>query len=292
MVCIIPCFLLLSCEKTPEGWLVKINNSYITQGDLQIGIQNLSVDLQQQIPQENQPQFVFNQLVQKEVLYQQALSENIDKSDDYKKLMDRLTQQYEFQKKQSMVDLLLRDKVDSKLTLTNEEIVKAYNENKQLFNAYTERNMSHILVKTSDEANAIFAELKNGSNFESLAKAKSIHNTAQNGGAIGYVRKGTLVPEFENAGFSIKKAGGFSRPVKTELGYHIIKLNDIRQVPSRTFEEAKQLIANELYRQKQNQETMAYLEEIKDSFEITENLPEAEVEEAKAEEAPAKTEDK
>ena len=87
-------------------------------------------------------------------------------------------------------------------------------------------NASHILVKTEEEALSILFDLKRGKSFEELAKAKSVCPSSKNGGSLGWFGKGQMVKEFENTAFSLQK-GELSRPVKTQFGWHIIKVNDV-----------------------------------------------------------------
>ncbi|MCM2326092.1 MAG: peptidylprolyl isomerase [Candidatus Woesearchaeota archaeon] len=86
-------------------------------------------------------------------------------------------------------------------------------------------NASHILVKTEEEAKAIKAELDAGKSFETLAKDKSMCPSKKSGGSLGWFTHGQMVREFEKAAFALKK-GQVSGPVKSQFGYHIIKVND------------------------------------------------------------------
>lgn len=89
----------------------------------------------------------------------------------------------------------------------------------------TKVNASHILVKTEDEAKSIIADLKAGKSFEDMARAKSICPSSKKGGNLGWFTHNQMVREFEKAAFSLKK-GQMSAPVKTQFGWHIIKVND------------------------------------------------------------------
>ncbi|MBI4148023.1 peptidyl-prolyl cis-trans isomerase [Candidatus Woesearchaeota archaeon] len=85
----------------------------------------------------------------------------------------------------------------------------------------------HILVKTEDEANAILFDVKHGKTFEDLAKQKSICPSGKDGGDLGWFGRGMMVREFESAAFALKK-GEFSKPVKTQFGWHVIKVEDVK----------------------------------------------------------------
>lgn len=89
----------------------------------------------------------------------------------------------------------------------------------------TKINASHILVKTEDEAKLALAEVKGGKLFEDVARSRSICPSAKKGGSLGWFTHNQMVREFEKAAFSLKK-GQISAPVKTQFGWHIIKVND------------------------------------------------------------------
>jgi peptidyl-prolyl cis-trans isomerase C len=91
----------------------------------------------------------------------------------------------------------------------------------------TQINASHILVKTEQEANIALYDVTHGKTFEDVAKERSLCPSKKNGGNLGWFTRGRMVKEFENAAFSLRK-GEVSRPVKTQFGWHIIKVLDAK----------------------------------------------------------------
>ena len=87
-------------------------------------------------------------------------------------------------------------------------------------------NASHILVSTKEEADEIIKQLNDGYKFEALAKMKSKCPSGKKGGSLGWFGRQQMVREFEQAAFAMKK-GEISKPVKTQFGWHIIKVNDV-----------------------------------------------------------------
>lgn len=85
----------------------------------------------------------------------------------------------------------------------------------------------HILVKTEDEASVISYDLSHGKDFEEVAKEKSLCPSGKKGGDLGWFGRGQMVKEFEDAAFSLQK-GEISRPVKTQFGWHLIKVEETR----------------------------------------------------------------
>lgn len=86
-------------------------------------------------------------------------------------------------------------------------------------------NASHILVKTETEALACLTYMKQGRSFEELAQEKSLCPSGKKGGSLGWFGRGQMVKEFETAAFSAKK-GQIVGPIKTQFGWHLIKIND------------------------------------------------------------------
>lgn len=97
----------------------------------------------------------------------------------------------------------------------------------------------HILVDGEDTAKAIIAELDKGADFEALAKEKSTGPSGPAGGDLGYFAAGQMVKPFEEAAFALKKGAYTKAPVKSDFGWHVIKLEDRRAVAPPTFEEAR-----------------------------------------------------
>ena len=105
----------------------------------------------------------------------------------------------------------------------------------------------HILVDSEDAAKAVLADLKAGTSFEDEAKAKSKDPSAKtNGGDLGFITKGETVAEFSDAAFKLKPGETTTTPVKTQFGWHVIKVDDRRMAPPPSFDEAKGQVRREL----------------------------------------------
>jgi peptidyl-prolyl cis-trans isomerase C len=121
--------------------------------------------------------------------------------------------------------------------LTEDKLRKIYEEEAAKHEAEDEVHARHILLKTEDEAKAVIAELDNGGDFVELAKTKSTGPSGPRGGDLGFFEKKTMVPAFAAAAFAMK-AGEYSKTaVKTEFGWHVIKVEARRPGKKPTFEE-------------------------------------------------------
>ncbi|WP_428546395.1 peptidylprolyl isomerase [Profundibacter sp.] len=137
--------------------------------------------------------------------------------------------------------------MDQKLraAITDEAIQAAYDERYANMEPETEYNASHILVETEDEAKAIKKQLDEGADFAELAKEKSTGPSGPNGGSLGWFGKGMMVKPFEDAVVTMK-AGEISDPVKTQFGWHVLKLNETRLKDAPALEDVKDELEAEI----------------------------------------------
>ena len=148
----------------------------------------------------------------------------------------------------------------AKAAVTDEAMHKVYDEAVKTMSGEQEVHARHILVATEDEAKAIVAELKKGTDFAELAKQKSKDpGAAAEGGDLGYFGKDQMVPEFAEAAFKLNK-GEVSEPVKTQFGWHIIKVEDKRTRAMPEFDKVKDQIATFVARKAQT-DFIAHLRE-------------------------------
>jgi len=127
--------------------------------------------------------------------------------------------------------------------ITQEKIKQRYEKFVKEVKPEEEVNARHILLKTEDDAKAVIADLKAGKDFAEEAKAKSEDpGTKASGGDLGWFTKEEMVPEFAAAAFKLQKGQYTDTPIKTQFGYHVIKLEDRRTKPVPTLEQAKQQV--------------------------------------------------
>lgn len=139
----------------------------------------------------------------------------------------------------------LTQKLDEKIT--KEALEEAYKAFVAANPPTTEVKASHILVDGEDEAKKIIAELKKGGDFAKLAKSKSKDKVAgEQGGDLGYFTKDMMVEPFAKAAFSMKKGEVSPTPVKTEFGWHVIRLDDVREKPAPTRAQAEPQLRQQL----------------------------------------------
>lgn len=148
---------------------------------------------------------------------------------------------------QILIQEFLREK--TKDALTDDKLRALYDQEiKNRPPGQEEVHARHILVKTEADAKALVKKLKKGADFAALAKEKSEDKSSgASGGELGWFTADKMTPEFSKAAFALKK-GEISEPVKTDFGWHVIKLEDRRVSPPPTFEQMKEELKNQLGR--------------------------------------------
>jgi peptidyl-prolyl cis-trans isomerase C len=187
-------------------------------------------------------QRVRDKLVMDEIFAQEAEKRGLAGSADYKQQMEQARQQV-------LLQALLADHA-KKSPVTDAEIAVEYEKFKTQSSG-TEYRARHILVEKEDEAKALIAQIKAGAKFDEVAK-KSSKDTGSgaNGGDLDFAAPGGFVPEFSQAMVALKKGEMTQEPVKTQFGYHIIKLEDTREAKFPPLEEVKPQIKQRLEQQK------------------------------------------
>ncbi len=165
-------------------------------------------------------------------------------------------------------NLNIKKLLEPNIKIEENEIKSYFDENKESFDTKEQVKASHILVDSEDKAKEVKEKLLNGEDFAELAKNYSI-DTANNqqGGELGFFARGEMVPEFENAAFSLK-VGEISEPVQTEFGYHIIKVEDKEQAKEATYEESKEDIRNILFDEKLSAYFSTWIQDKFDEYKI------------------------
>ncbi|QEK13650.1 peptidylprolyl isomerase [Crassaminicella thermophila] len=207
-------------------------------------------------------QYLLNEMITQQILYLDAKEKGLDKDEAYLKELKALEENL---LKQYAVKKLLEDvKVDE------EEVKEYYEKNHEQFVKGESVKAKHILVKEEATAKDILNELEGGKSFEEAAKEYSQCPSKANGGDLGYFNKGQMVPEFEKTAFELE-VGAISEPVKTQFGYHIIKVEDKKDSTVMPFEQVQKQIENYILRSKQDEKYKTYTDQLRSKFNIKTN---------------------
>ncbi|MCA3560347.1 MAG: peptidylprolyl isomerase [Aestuariivirga sp.] len=226
-----------------------VNGHEIRVSEVQMATDDIIGQLPDMPPKLRYP-FVVEYLIERHLLAQYAVQEGIAETEEYKRRLalyqaKALRDAYFFQKIRPMV--------------TEDMIRKAYDEEAAKLQQTERVRARMILVASEKEAQDIEKMLADGQKFEDLAKKYSLDGSKDYGGDLGYFTAAEMVPEFSKATFALK-VGETSQPVKTDFGWHIIRLEDRKQGAAQPYDQVKQAIRNVLLRQKVG-EVMAKIRE-------------------------------
>jgi peptidyl-prolyl cis-trans isomerase C len=182
------------------------------------------------------------ELIAREIFMQEARKRGLDATEDYKAQLELARQSIlirelfaNFQKKNPVTDAEIKGEYD--------KFVAA--------NGGKEYRARHILVEKEDEAKALIAELKKGGKFEDLAKkASKDPGSGANGGDLDWANAASYVPEFSNAMIKLEKGQLTETPVKSQFGFHIIRVDDVREAQLPKLDEVKPQITQQLTQSK------------------------------------------
>ena len=208
--------------------LAKVNGSEIRQSDVALAEEELGPSLAQMDPA-TKDENVLAFLIDMKIVAKAAEDKKIQDNDDFKK---RLA----FTRNRLLMDSLLAS--EGKAATNDEAMKKVYEEASKQISGEQEVRARHILVETEDEAKGIVEELKKGADFAELAKKKSKDPGASDGGDLGFFTKEQMVPEFSAAAFALEP-GKISDPVKSQFGWHVIKVEEKRNRKPPDFDQVK-----------------------------------------------------
>jgi peptidyl-prolyl cis-trans isomerase C len=249
-------------EGKKEGKVMaEVNGGSITTGDFDRELKNLPEYLKAMADTPQGRKEMLDTMVVRELILQQASKDGLDKGAEIDEKLQDL-------RKRLVVESFLKKKVEAESKVSDEDMKKFYEQNKDKFKSGDQIKASHILVKTEKEAKEVQAQLKAGGNFEDLAKKSSVDSSSAKGGDLGWFGKGNMVPAFEKAALALKE-GQISDIVKSDFGFHIIKLTGKRAAGIRPFDEVKEQIKGAILPAKQQEVFQKIKEDLKKTAKIT-----------------------
>src|ERR1700753_2188303 len=232
--------LLAGPVRAEDKVLAKVNGSEIRQSDVALAEEELGPSLAQMDPATKKDN-VLSFLIDMKIVSKAAEDKKVENSEDFKK---RLA----FTRNRLLMDSLLA--TEGKAATTDEAMKKVYEDASKQITGEQEVHARHILVETEDEAKAVKAELDKGADFAELAKKKSKDPGASDGGDLGFFTKDQMVPEFSDVAFKLNP-GQISDPVKSQFGWHIIKVEEKRNRKAPDFDQVKRQIETYVTRKAQ-----------------------------------------
>ena len=204
------------------------------------------------ITSEEQKQDLLDELIARQLVVEDAIESGLTQTEEFQKLYREFVFQHSI------------GQMFKTINVTDEECEAYYNENKEQFKEEMIR-AAHILVEEEEQANELLAAIEGGADFHELASANSKCPSGSRGGDLGDFGRGQMVPEFEQAAFALN-IGEISGVVKTQFGYHLIKLLDKKDVVP--FTDVKGQIQQYLTSKKQNEMYSNFTQGLKSKYTV------------------------
>ncbi len=267
------CLGLWACQRSGDdrqvkNELVRINEVSITLDEFRQMSEDQSLEKKMRlISEKGLRDFLDNYVITREVLYQEAKKKGFDQKKEILAKVDEI-------KRMMAIDALLEEALKGKSEVSDVEVQQYYKEHQQQFTEPREVRIRHLFVNSEPVLQEMRGKLAKGESFEKLASQYNIDLTRDDGGDLGFIKRGQLSPafaQFEDVAFSLRNPGDISDIVKTPLGYHILKLEDKKGTVLRPFDQVKENIRLFLQAKKRQDAYLEYIKEAKARAKITVN---------------------
>ena len=237
-------FIMTGCSAKPgDEVIARVNGEAITRNELQAKIDRLP-PYYRALANQKKEKFL-DEIINEKLFLKEAYKRGVDRNRDVKDLLEEA-------KKKIVIAKFIEDEISKNAKISGKEIEDYYKLHKKEFVTPERYRVSHILVSTEPEAKNAAERLKNKEDFATVAKEVSIDTSKANGGDLGYFTEGQMIPDFEAACFKLD-VGQTSPAVKTQFGYHIIKLIDKKPSQSMTLSEVSEQIKLRLLNEKKRE---------------------------------------
>lgn len=230
-----------------DAVVAKVDGMEITEQDIAVAAEDLA-EAVQQMPEEKRRDYYIAYLSDLRLASKAARDAKLDENAEFKRRMA-------YRNEKVLLEEYLA--VEARKLVTEASMRALYDESVKQMKPEPEIRARHILVETEDAAKAVVVRLKAGEDFAKVAgEVSKDPGSGAEGGDLGYFTKERMVPEFSTAAFAMK-VGDVSDPVKSQFGFHVIKVEDIRERPVPGFDEVKGQIEQYLIRKTQQEAVMA-----------------------------------
>ena len=240
--------------------LAVISGSEITEKDLNAIIMRYPEEQRAMFSSEMGKKQLLEQMISFELMNKLGKEMKLNETEEYKAGLEQL--------EKDLLTQMTINKVLSEVTVTDEDAKKYYEENKTQFDQPATVSAKHILVDNAELCSEVKERIENGElSFEDAAKEYSTCPSNAQGGSLGVFGRGMMVPEFEDAAFELELEK-ISEPVKTQFGYHLIKVDAKNEAKAASFDEVKDKIVQQLIQKNQEKKYMDVMKELEDKYEV------------------------
>lgn len=241
---------------SPETILASFREQTITLGEFNQIWEEVPEDYKLQLDKS----LVLDQMISEKLLIQEAKYMGLEEDNDVLEQIKKITEQI-------LVQVLIEREILDKIKVNDEEVLEYYEQNKDGFTEKEQVHLYNILLETEKEAQDVLEQLEAGGDFGEIAIEKSAGPSATQGGDLGYLTRGTIIPEIEEVVFALELEE-LSEVIKTDFGFHILKITEKKPETVKALEEVKEDIIQTLLPDKQKEAFENFLEELKSKSEI------------------------
>lgn len=229
--------------QTADPVLATVNGTAVTQSEMALASSSLGNALQG-VPEDQRRDMVLDLLIDMHLLADAAEKSGVPDEEEFQKRAEWARTQA---LREVYMDKIIAEKV------SEEAIRQRYEEEIAKLAPQQEVSARHILVADEETARDLISELDGGADFAALAEEHSTDpGTAENGGSLGFFSRGQMVPEFEKAAFDLAPGEVTQEPVKSQFGWHVIKVDETREQPvpplDQVADQIRQILVSEVYR--------------------------------------------
>ena len=237
--------------------LAEVNGKKIYRNDVISFMQNIEGGARFQ--NEEGIKVLTDEMINQEIVLADAYKNKLDDDEEFKNELNLV--------KENMLKNYAMHKIFESVNPTEDDLKAYYEANKELVIPQKTYTASHILVDDEQKANDIYDEIDEGLDFKEAAKKYSKDPSAASGGSLGTFPKGVMVKEFQD-GLDSLEVGEISKPVKSQFGYHLIKLEDVNSAEDKPFEEVRDQVYQTYLMVKRQEKYLEKLNEISKSVEV------------------------
>lgn len=238
--------------------LAEVEGRPITEQDIEARLRNMDQRRAAQYQTEEGKQRLLRDLINQELLYLEALENDLDQEEEFKQQMEHI-------KEDVLKQYAIRKLLD-KVKVSKEQAKEYYDNNKKQFKSQESVRASHILVEDEETASNAMKEIEDGAQFEEVEEKYSQCNDNK-GGDLGYFTRGKMVQPFEDVVFDMEE-GEVEGPVKTQFGYHIIKLVDKKNPENMSFEDVENDLIRQMTSMEQNRIYQSKSKELEEKYKV------------------------
>ncbi|MGI6075571.1 MAG: peptidylprolyl isomerase [Pyramidobacter sp.] len=271
----------LAADKKADPVLATVNGQEIRNSDVDEALKGLNPQMRAAYSSPEGRRSILENLVDFRAFAQSGRDQKLQDTKEYKDAMSAMSDRLLF----SLATQKVIDKANE-VSINDADAQKYYDEHKESFNVPAAVRASHILIRADKnmpkkdqeaaqkKAADILRDIETKKiTFEKAAEQFSGDGTRSRGGDLGYFSKGQMVPPFEKAAFALKKGEMTKAPVKTDFGWHIIKVTDTRDASVRSFDEVKEDIKQDIQRQNQMKAIEDERQALRKKYNVTVTAP-------------------